>query len=227
MVKLLVTQQWAKTLRDNWTWIASIGFLYVTYVGMFQSWMYFDAFGINVFEFAEINDFLLAAFREPDSFLYLLALLLYPLALLVSFRMLRSRRLGKQRQNDPPEPTQSHLARFESRIVLVSIVVFLSAPYLVTTLLNKGYDGDWKKGVLDEPSREYRVLFGSAIHPERTREWRDKLIFIGTTEKYVFFARKVELTDLAYYVHISPVENVVLMRREKADVIQEARNNDP
>ena len=108
MDKPLVTQQWAKTLRDNWTWIAPIGFLYVTYVGMFQSWMYFDAFGINVFEFAEFNDFLLAAFREPDSFLYLLVLLLYPLALFASFRLLRSSRLTQQTKNDPSEPTQRH-----------------------------------------------------------------------------------------------------------------------
>ena len=53
-------------------WAAPIVYVYVTIVGMFQSWFQFNAFGINVFEFSGLNDFLLAAFRKPLSFLVII-----------------------------------------------------------------------------------------------------------------------------------------------------------
>ena len=65
----------AMTARDNWTWVAPLLYLYVTAIGMTYSWLHFDAFQINVFDFAEINDFLLAAFREPKSFLSIVMLI--------------------------------------------------------------------------------------------------------------------------------------------------------
>ncbi|WP_020411179.1 hypothetical protein [Microbulbifer variabilis] len=52
-------------LREHWALVASIGYLYLTSVGMVQSWTLFSRYDINIFEFAEINDFLLAAFRDP------------------------------------------------------------------------------------------------------------------------------------------------------------------
>ena len=63
--------------RDNWAWVAPLIYIYVTLTGMAQSWFQFNAFGINVFEFSELNDFLLAAFREPVSFLAILGLITY------------------------------------------------------------------------------------------------------------------------------------------------------
>ncbi|KOY43846.1 hypothetical protein ACX03_19750 [Vibrio parahaemolyticus] len=44
---------------------------------MIQSGMLFSKYGINIFEFAEINDFLLAAFREPLPILAALGVIAY------------------------------------------------------------------------------------------------------------------------------------------------------
>lgn len=52
-------------LKENWAFLASVGYLYLTCVGMVLSWSLYDTYGVNIFEFAELNDFLLAAFREP------------------------------------------------------------------------------------------------------------------------------------------------------------------
>ena len=85
----------ALTARDNWTWAAPLVYLYVTIVGMVQSWFHFNEFQINVFDYAEINDFLLAAFREPKSFLYMLAMVLYAIfVMFLTTRSLRRRTLG-------------------------------------------------------------------------------------------------------------------------------------
>ena len=52
-------------------------YLQVNAVGVIYSWALFRNFGINVFDFAEANDFLLAAFREPFSLLSAIGILAY------------------------------------------------------------------------------------------------------------------------------------------------------
>ena len=209
--EILETGKLGKSLRNNWAWIASMGYLDVTYVGMIQSWKYFDAFGINVFEFAELNDFLLSAFREPMSFLYLGAFFVYPLVFLIVTKF-RAKKSGKSLREHGQLKSTIFDHRLSPTIATFGLLFFaVIAPYFIPNF--------WKGDVLEDPARKYRVLFGSTIHPERTRQWRNDLVFIGTTEKYMFFVRTLEQTNGAYYLHISPVQNVVLMRRERADVI--------
>lgn len=61
-----------KILRDEPGLVLTLGYLVVTAVGMWFSWKLFAGFGINVFDYGEVGDFLLAAFREPASFLIVL-----------------------------------------------------------------------------------------------------------------------------------------------------------
>ena len=68
---------WLGFLKENWKWAAPLFYIYVTIIGMVQSWLQFRVFGINVFEFSEINDFLLVAVREPLSFLVILGFVAY------------------------------------------------------------------------------------------------------------------------------------------------------
>ena len=64
-------------LREHWALAASVGYLYLTLLSMVQSSVLFAKYEINIFEFAELNDFLLAAFREPLSLIAGLGVLLY------------------------------------------------------------------------------------------------------------------------------------------------------
>ncbi len=44
---------------------ATILYMYVSVIGSTYLWMLFRGFGVNVFDFAEANDFLTAAFKQP------------------------------------------------------------------------------------------------------------------------------------------------------------------
>lgn len=52
-------------VREHPAVIVSGLYLFATAVGMFFSWAYLRHFGINVFLYAEISDFLLASFKDP------------------------------------------------------------------------------------------------------------------------------------------------------------------
>jgi hypothetical protein len=56
-------------LLANPTVVLSLLYLYVTGVGMLYSAVLYGRFGINVFDYSEIGDFLLAAFKNPVAFL--------------------------------------------------------------------------------------------------------------------------------------------------------------
>lgn len=69
---------WAKaTLREHPAlWVSAL-YLASSVIGMFYSWSYLRHFGINVFNYAQISDFLLASLKEPITWgLVVLAVLL-------------------------------------------------------------------------------------------------------------------------------------------------------
>ncbi len=58
----------SRLLRDHPALIFTIGYAVVSLVGMMFSWSLFRRFGVNVFDYAEVTDFLMAALREPMTF---------------------------------------------------------------------------------------------------------------------------------------------------------------
>jgi hypothetical protein len=58
-------------------------YIFVSSVGVIYSWVLFREFQINIFDFAETNDFLLIAFKEPHLFLVPLIIIL--LGLIIPF----------------------------------------------------------------------------------------------------------------------------------------------
>jgi hypothetical protein len=58
----------AKVFSDNPTIVVTVLYAYVTGVGMIYSAALYGRFGINVFDYSEIADFLLAAFKNPVAF---------------------------------------------------------------------------------------------------------------------------------------------------------------
>src|SRR5215216_3918889 len=49
------------------TLVASLLYLYVTGIGLFYSWFLYRRFGINIFDYSESSDFLLAALKNPGA----------------------------------------------------------------------------------------------------------------------------------------------------------------
>jgi hypothetical protein len=51
--------------REHPALLVSAFYLAASFIGMFYSWAYLRRFGINVFNYAQISDFLLASLKEP------------------------------------------------------------------------------------------------------------------------------------------------------------------
>jgi len=59
---------WFHRLIENPGVLFSLGYLLVSLLGLAFSWALLRKFGLNVFSFADVTDFLMAAFREPMTF---------------------------------------------------------------------------------------------------------------------------------------------------------------
>jgi hypothetical protein len=58
-----------KFLGNHPTLVLTLLYLYVTAIGIIYSAILYGRFGINIFDYAETADFLLAAFKNPIAFL--------------------------------------------------------------------------------------------------------------------------------------------------------------
>ncbi len=59
---------WASLLRNNPGVALTLAYLFVSLLGLTFSWALYRRFDINVFQFADVSDFLMGAFREPMTF---------------------------------------------------------------------------------------------------------------------------------------------------------------
>ncbi|MGB5687807.1 MAG: hypothetical protein WBM45_00935 [Woeseiaceae bacterium] len=57
----------AAIFREHPALLVSGLYLAASFIGMFYSWAYLRRFGINVFNYAQISDFLLASLKEPST----------------------------------------------------------------------------------------------------------------------------------------------------------------
>ena len=196
-----------KLAKDHWTWVTSFVYIYVSVVGMVDAWNHFNAFGINVFEFAEINDFLLAAFREPQSFFVILIFIvlgilyfLLPWALSKSISILIS--ILRSEASKTKFPNLYKIYR--GIVILISICYLLAAPYIGPVIYNDNYDSKWVEKILCDPNRHVNVTFSDRrkipISPQH-------LVFLGTTEKFVFFYDNEKKSTVV------PIDSILLMEQ--------------
>jgi len=197
---------WLPLLKENWAWAAPLIYIYVTIVGMVQAWFQFRAFGINVFEFSELNDFLLAAFREPLSFLAILGIIAYGGIGMGVTKIVERIRKAKSGQS------LSWIHKFQRWMMNVTfILLVLIAPYFGPLTLHKGYGDEWKEDFLSNPDRKVKATFKDMDKYESNAGWVDNLVLIGTTDKYVFFFDESKREILT-----APLSNVLLIRRAES-----------
>ena len=187
-------------VKNNWSWCAPLIYIYVTAVGMMQSWLHFRSFDINVFDFAEINDFLLVAFREPESFLYIVGLILY-LSLLVPIaykthywihywiyfwihfwaKKWNKESLIRASKNSFDSSYFSHrLGKYLNLLIIFVSLIF--APYFVPNyILNDEYGTHWQQRYVNDSKRIFTVTLRDTLTSNCG------LVLLGTTEKYIFF----------------------------------------
>jgi len=172
------------TLSEHWALAASLGYLYLTLLGMAQSGVLFAKYEINIFEFAELNDFLLAAFREPLSLLAGLGVLVY-VGLAFSF-------IYRKRSRD-----LKSLSIFKSRSMTINLVASVVAmPFIIQIAFADLFKGSYERDVAIELRR------GSL--PGLTDISTTNFKLIGTSENFIFIYE-----DDSQRSYVVPVSNIV------------------
>jgi len=80
-----------KVLRHHPALALTLGYLFLTGVGMVYEWLFFKNFDLQIFNYAEPSDFLLVALREP----LLLVFTVISVLVLVNFTNKHSKRIEK------------------------------------------------------------------------------------------------------------------------------------
>jgi hypothetical protein len=84
-----------QALAEHPALLVSAIYFIVSLIGLVYSWVFLRAFGINVFRYAEISDFLMASLKEP--FTWILAVLAAALLAFDNAMSLRVQRRGSSR----------------------------------------------------------------------------------------------------------------------------------
>src|SRR5215217_6264203 len=171
----------------NPTVVLSLLYLYVTAIGMLYSAVLYGRFGINVFDYSEIGDFLLAAFKNPVAFLSggLLAAMGGALLSYRAAAVIRFAREGLEEADVEEQDVQSYLALLRRRTVIYAIVIAVTSVF--TSFVLPYYSAgktvsSIKAGEKPSVDVRYRSFKGSA-----GQVTVPSLELIGATEKAAFF----------------------------------------
>lgn len=220
-------------LIKNWALVASMGYLYLSIFGMSQAYFFYNAFNINIFEYSEINDFVLASLKEPLTLLFGLGFISYLIFILLLLEW--STILGKKTNEWISEKwtkwfdkrkTEGLSEKWAKRI---SKIEELSIK--LDRFGNKLHNSQKKLAFL----LVIPIIFGSPIiipkllNENYSQSWKDNYInskknavsiklrvsgelndlaILGTTDKYIFFYKKNDNKLL-----ITPVSNVLYIEK--------------
>jgi hypothetical protein len=176
-----VNRQINALLRDHPALIVSGLYVSASMVGMFYSWAYLSQFGINIFNYAHISDFLLASLKEPHTWL------LVALAIgLVLFDNAMSRRFGLKQRSKWIGWYGSPGYRKANNLGAIAIVLTFIFAFSVDKARNtRGGEG-----------KTVQVTFADE-RPSVTS------LLLGTTQQYIFL-----FDSTANGVDIHPIENI-------------------
>jgi hypothetical protein len=173
---------------ENPTFALTLSYLYVTAVGMLYSAVLYGRFGINIFDYSEIADFVLAAFKNPIALVVtgfqvaLLYIMGYVNAWLTLRRNIRShqRESGYMVRVRSPALTmlKTTVVRLQFGAFILLGVTFLGATCLLAILTASSI----KNG--NKPTVEVRYRSFSGTAGQMTTPG---LAFIGATQRAAFF----------------------------------------
>ena len=113
--------------REHPALLVSAFYVAASVIGMFYAWSYLRHFGLNVFNYAQISDFLVASLKEP--FTWLLVLLAVSLVMLDNARSRVVERKGASKWfRWYGSPTYRHVNNYAT-IILVLVFIYVWADY--------------------------------------------------------------------------------------------------
>lgn len=184
--------------------VLTLGYLVLIAVGMFHSVLGYAEFGINILDYAEAGDFLLAPFRDPMVLLVTGAPLGLAWAYLTYAQRISDRALAKRRAEGKPrawwessEKAQQAFKKFEP---LMKLSLGLFWLWVSASL----YQRLQARAVMRGESRQITVYLTDGTVEQGTP--RRPLSLIGATSRFVFLFR----TE-TWRVEIVPTDNVLRM----------------
>jgi hypothetical protein len=190
-------------LQDNPGLVLTLCYVSISMLGMLFSWSLFSEFDVNIFNFTEASDFLLAALREPMTFVMAGTALLVTWSL-ISFGKLEVRYF---KRNPAKNRFSKYYAKSSQAInhhPMARLAIFLLYCYLFISLF-----GNWKADEIKAGNGKLiRVQLTEPIAGGSAGELRGSVItegiLLGSTNKYLF------LYDLKSGVmNAMPEENIV------------------
>ena len=128
-IRWVETKNWwgniAKHLLNHATLVLTLLYLYAAAIGMIYSGVLYGRFGINIFDYSEIGNFLLTAFKNPIAFLVVvLQVLSIPLIVFAGARVHRRHWRGRfllrsRRQAYDRDPTNADRLNRSSRLTII------------------------------------------------------------------------------------------------------------
>jgi hypothetical protein len=175
-------QKWLNPIfREHPALLVSAFYVAASTIGMFYSWAYLSRFGINVFNYAQLSDFLLASLKEPSTWA-----LVFLAAVLVLLDNASSRRQEKRGPRKWLAWYGSPRYRFVNNFAAIAMVLLFIHSYALAQAR------DTKSGeakLVDVVFAEGGAAKSSAL--------------IGTTGQFVFlYDAKAERVD------IHPIESI-------------------
>ncbi len=161
--------------------LVSAMYVAASIIGMFYSWAYLRQFGINVFNYSQISDFLLASLKEPFTW----GLVLLAIALVIADNA-NSRRVGKKTPSRMWSWYGTSRYRFINNFALIIMVLMFLYTFAITQARDTR-DGDGK--VVD-------VMFSDSGAATTA-------LLLGTTGQFAFL-----YDETTERVDIHPFENI-------------------
>jgi len=141
-------------LREHWAFAVSLFYLYISLIGMTQAYFFFKHFGINIFEFSEVSDFALAAFRQPSTLFIALRTAAGFIFFAFVIQMLASKFMH----------FQSNKTKLLNRSVFMLIPVLFIIPFLVPPSSNYSHE-TFKNDYVSNPEKLVQVtLRTNTVH---------------------------------------------------------------
>ncbi|MCB0644159.1 MAG: hypothetical protein KDC44_21090 [Phaeodactylibacter sp.] len=168
------------------------GYLVLILIGMLFEAMYYRAFGLNIFQYAEVLDFLLAPFRRPIS-LVMLGIALLAMAMGYWFDRLTERRLPRLHRIFTLG--MSRRKWFRQYRVASMLVLFLVLTCFYAWLIG----AEARQDILASKNIDLVIVFQDKSSIE------GKLI--GKNGSYIF------LSDTAKAIHVVPLDGYVKLLR--------------
>jgi len=162
----------------------------VSSIGLVYSWAFLRAFGINVFRYADISDFLMASLKEP--FTWLLAMLA---VLLVALDNAMSLRVQQSNPNRFFQWYGSERYRQINALVAMFLIVIFLFSYATTK----------ERQIRDGGGDIFSVHLADSSPPKQ-------LVMLGTTARFVFLYDQV-----AERVDIHPNESILKITKLSPD----------